>query len=340
MLRLEYLIILLLSTFFLILFIKNKNKIGNFLGVLDIPKKGKIHKEITPLIGSFPILVISLTILIYFNFIDKNQDTFYILIYSYLFFIMGYFDDRYGLNAYVKLATSVIITLIAVNSFEYFVIEKIYLQSLNKIIFLDKIKYFFTILCVLLLINALNLMDGINGLASGFASLLLLLLSLISNSEHMFVLLFTISIFMFMNTFQIIKGSYFLGDSGTLFLGCLIGFSTIYIYNKLIIAGNFIPVEKIFIFFMIPGIDMFRLFLTRLLKKKDPFSRDLNHLHHLMLNIFSLYKTLIIYLSVFLITNFLSYYNVVNTLIIIFFYLAVYIFFIFFSKKKFQETPG
>ena len=141
-----------------------------------------------------------------------------------------------------------------------------------------------------------------------------------------------------MNTFQIIKGSYFLGDSGTLFLGCLIGFSTIYIYNQLIIAGNFIPVEKIFIFFMIPGIDMFRLFLTRLLKKKDPFSRDLNHLHHLMLNIFSLYKTLIIYLSVFLITNFLSYYNVVNTLIIIFFYLAVYIFFIFFSKKKFNET--
>ena len=130
---------------------------------------------------------------------------------------MGYFDDRYGLNAYVKLAV-VIITLIAVNSFEYFVIEKIYLQSLNKIIFLDKIKYFFTILCVLLLINALNLMDGINGLASGFASLLLLLLSLISNSEHMFVLLFTISIFMFMNTFQIIKGSYFLVDSGTLFL--------------------------------------------------------------------------------------------------------------------------
>ncbi len=338
MIKLEYLIILLLSTFILILFIKNEYKIGKFLSVLDIPKEGKIHKKITPLIGSFPILVISLIILIYFSFIGKNQDIFYILIYSYLFFIIGYFDDRYGLNAYLKLTISVIITLIAVSSFEFFIIEKIYLKSLNKIIFLDKIKYFFTMLCILLFVNALNLMDGINGLVAGFSSLILILLSLISNNEVIFGLLFMISILMFINTFQIIKGRYFLGDSGTLFLGCLIGLSTITIYNQQLIAGKFIPVEKIFIFFMIPGVDMFRLFLIRILKKKDPFSRDLNHLHHLMLKLFTLYQTLTIYLFIFLLTNFLSYYEIINTLLIIFLYLVIYIFFISFSKKKFNET--
>ena len=74
MIKLEYLIILLLSTFFLKLFIKNSSKIGKFLDVLDIPKKGKIHKNITPLIGSFPILILSVAIVIYFNLFNKNLE--------------------------------------------------------------------------------------------------------------------------------------------------------------------------------------------------------------------------------------------------------------------------
>ena len=339
MFKLEYLIILLLATIFLTLFVKNKSKIGHFFHVLDVPVEGKIHKRTTPLIGSFPILILSLVIIIYFGFTIKNYDLAFIVIYSYIFFIIGYLDDRYGLNAYLKLSISAIIIFIATNSFEFLVINKIYIKSIDKIILLNDIKFFFTILCVLLLINALNLMDGINGLASGFASMWMLSLSLITNNEQIFGLLFILSIFTIINTFQIIKGNYFLGDSGTLFLGCLIGLFTLYIYNNNLEADNLIEIEKIFIFFMIPGLDMFRLFLTRLTKKKDPFSRDLDHLHHLMLNSFTLYKTLSIYFSIFLITNLLSYFNVVNALLIIFTYLIIYVLFIFFAKKKFNQTP-
>ncbi len=337
MIYLEYVIILLLATIFLMLFIKNRNKIGSFLHVLDTPVEGKIHKTITPLIGSFPILILSLIIFIYFSFTSKNQDTIYILMYSYLFFIMGYLDDRYRLNAYVKLFTSIIIIFIAISSFDFFLIDKIYVQTLNKIIFLNQFKLIFTILCILLLINALNLMDGINGLASGFASAWMFSLSLISSNEQIIKLFFILSIFSLINTFQIIKGKYFLGDSGTLFFGCLIALSTIYVYNQQLIIGELIDVEKIFIFFMIPGIDMFRLFLTRLSKKRDPFSRDLNHLHHIMLKKFSLYKTLLIYLLLFLSSNLLSYLSIIDAWLIITIYLTIYIFFIFSYKKKFEK---
>ena len=55
MTNLEYLIILILATCFLYLVTKNRNKLGKFLVVLDIPTKDKIHKKTTPLIGSFPI---------------------------------------------------------------------------------------------------------------------------------------------------------------------------------------------------------------------------------------------------------------------------------------------
>ena len=339
MIKFKYLVILLLAILFLKFFVKIKDKIGNFFHVLDIPKKDKIHKKITPLIGVFPVIILSFILLIYFNIINEAQNVFYIFLYSYLFFIMGYLDDRYNLNAYLKLSISLVITIIAINLIESFSINQIYIESINKTIILNEIKIFFSVLCVLLLINSLNLMDGINGLASGFASGWLLSLSLLSNNENVFILFLILSLFMLVNTFQIIKGKYFLGDSGTLFLGCLVGLCTIYTYNIQLALGNLISVEKIFIFFMIPGIDMFRLFITRLLQKKDPFGGDLNHLHHILVKQFSNNTTLLIYSITFISTNLLSYFNVINTLLIIIIYLNIYILAIFFSKKKFKNTP-
>ena len=329
MIKLEYVIILLLATIFLIIFIKNRNKIGSFLHVLDVPAESKIHKKITPLIGSFPILVLSFIILIYLSFTNQNQDTIYILIYSYLFFIMGYLDDRFKLNAYLKLFTSIIIILVAVNSFEFFIIDKIYIQTFNKIVFLSQFRLFFTILCILLLINALNLLDGINGLASGFATAWMFFLSLVSSNEQIIELFFILSIFNLINTFQIIKGKYFLGDSGTLFLGCMIALSTIYIYNKQLIEGELIDVEKIFIFFMIPGIDMFRLFLIRLYKKKNPFKPDTNHIHHLINKKYNFFiTTFIVQLLIFLglvLSYFLKLYLVILIIFIIYIVLIIYV---------------
>ena len=140
---------------------------------------------------------------------------------------------------------------------------------------------------------------------------------------------------MAINTYQIIKGKYFLGDSGTLFFGFFFSLVTIFTYNTLLNQNITMSVEKIFIFFMIPGLDMFRLFVFRLIKKKDPFSRDLSHLHHYMIKQFSLNQTLMIYLFLFSSTNFLSFLNIINSIAIILIYLVIYIFFIYFSKKKF-----
>lgn len=340
MTNLEYLIILILATCFLYLFTKNRNKLGEFLVVLDIPTKGKIHKKTTPLIGSFPIFFFSLFLLVYFNLNKFNSMTITIFMYSYIFFFLGYIDDRFRLNAYLKLGISLLIILFLLNSFEILQIKKIYIQSVNKQIMFSKISLFFSALCILLLMNALNLTDGINGLASGFASLWLLILSLFASEHNTLILLLILSLFMVINTVLIIKGKYFLGDSGTLFLGSLVGFLTIFIYNNQIKVGNFISIEKIFIFFMIPGIDMFRLFCIRLLKKKDPFSGDLNHLHHYLIKKISINQTLLIYLFTFLITNIISYYEIISPILVIVFYLAIYIFFIFFSEKELKDTSN
>lgn len=338
MIIIEYLIILLLATYFLKFFVKKRYELGEFFHILDLPQKGKIHKKTTPLVGSFPLIILSVVLLIYFSFADYNQIIIWIFLYSYLFFFMGYVDDRFRLNAYLKLSISLIIIIFAVNSYNELAINKIYIEFIDKHIFLENYKIFFSALCILLLMNSLNLTDGINGLASGFASCWLLSLALITNDQKIFILLLTLSTFMFINTYLIIKGNYFLGDSGTLFLGSLVGILTIFIYNNHLKFGNFIPVEKIFVFFMVPGIDMFRLFLTRLVKKKDPFGGDLNHLHHIMLKRFTLYQSLIIYLIIFLSTNLFSYFNIINPILVIIGYLTLYVFFIFFSKEKFENS--
>ena len=336
MFKVSYLVIFF-SLILIIHFLTKYSKlIGEYFHVIDIPNKDKIHTSATPLIGSFGIIIFSIIIIFVLGINNFNNSITMILAYSYLFFLLGYIDDRVNINAYLKLLISIIILFAALYLSEILLIKKIYIELLDKDIYLGKFSILFSILCIALLINSLNLIDGINGLASGFSTLWLFSLSLLLNGDIKTILLF-ISFFMAINTYQIIRGKYFLGDSGTLFLGCLISLVTIFTYNTLLNQNITMSIEKIFIFFMIPGLDMFRLFIFRLIKKKDPFSRDLNHLHHYMIKQFSLNQSLIIYLLLFSSTNFLSFLNIVNPIAIILIYLVIYIYFIYFSKKKFLQ---
>ena len=336
MFKVSYLVIFFSSILIIHFLTKYSKLIGEYFHVIDIPNKNKIHTSATPLIGSFGIIIFSIILIFILGINNFNNSITMILTYSYLFFLLGYIDDRVNINAYLKLLISIIILFAALYLSEILLIKKIYIELLDKDIYLGKFSILFSILCIALLINSLNLIDGINGLASGFSTLWLFSLSLLLNGDIKTILLF-ISFFMAINTYQIIRGKYFLGDSGTLFLGCLISLVTIFTYNTLLNQNITMSIEKIFIFFMIPGLDMFRLFIFRLIKKKDPFSRDLNHLHHYMIKQFSLNQSLIIYLLLFSSTNFLSFLNIINPIAIILIYLVIYIYFIYFSKKKFLQ---
>tara|TARA_A100001015_G_C14887429_1_gene671029 strand:+ start:124 stop:1146 length:1023 start_codon:yes stop_codon:yes gene_type:complete len=337
MANISYLIITLLSIYILYIFNKFSLKIGKKLNVLDIPSKTKIHKNITPLTGSYGLVAISLLLFLYLNFYFSTNNLNFVFLYSYLFFLLGFFDDKYNLNAYLKLLSSCIFLVLILLIFNELLLYKVFSEILGKeIIFKFPLNYIITILCILLLINAVNLIDGINGLASMFISLWIFFISLVSQSNVSTIILI-FSLFILINTYFIYKGKYFLGDAGTLFFGSLVSLLTIYFYNFNLLNGKVISIEKIFIFFMIPGIDMFRLFLARILNSKDPFSRDLDHLHHLLGKFFSLEKSLLIYFLLFLTTNLASHFNILKPVYIILIYTTFYIFFIFFAKKKFKN---
>ena len=116
-----------------------------------------------------------------------------------------------------------------------------------------------------------------------------------------------------------------MGDNGTNLLGFLISYLIIVSAKK----NNYLllSADQIFMLMILPGLELIRLFVTRLLKRKHPFSADRNHIHHILLNNYSEVKSLMIILSLILISVvFLFFFNkFLNWIVILysFFYLLI-----------------
>jgi UDP-GlcNAc:undecaprenyl-phosphate GlcNAc-1-phosphate transferase len=75
----------------------------------------------------------------------------------------------------------------------------------------------------------------------------------------------------------------FMGDNGTYLIAFVFSYFFIKSYNE----SLFLYADEIVLIMLIPGLDLLRLFIIRILKKKNPFSSDRNHLHHILLNHFT-----------------------------------------------------
>ena len=88
------------------------------------------------------------------------------------------------------------------------------------------------------------------------------------------LILISLLFFLYLNHFN----KAFLGDSGSILLAFLFSYFFIKFYNQI----NLIKTDQIVLFMLIPGLDLMRLFITRIYKGKLPFSPDRNHLHHIL----------------------------------------------------------
>jgi UDP-GlcNAc:undecaprenyl-phosphate GlcNAc-1-phosphate transferase len=214
-------------------------------------------------------------------------------------------------------------------------VSKIYFSTFNKEFYLNYLSIPFTILCLLLLTNAINLIDGIDGLCILISLIMLIwIINVFQNKESLYIPLIISLIYILYHN---LKKNIFLGDSGSLFLGCLIGLNIILNYNKEI-SKIYFPVENIFIVLMLPGLDMLRVFAIRLVNKKNPFSPDRMHLHHLLLNQKLPLRTILLIHFILIVTpismsKFLNISQILIILIFIFFYLII----VFYLRKNFLK---
>ena len=322
------------------LLFKQNNLIAKKIKLFDYPDNlRKIHLKRVAITGGL-FIFINLVALFFvvkiepFNSIDffseyKRQ------IVSFLFliislFVIGLYDDKYDLNAFKKLFFSAAVIFICLLIDENLVIKELKFYTANYSIKLFNLSIPFTLLSILLFVNAVNMFDGIDLQVSIYVSLIFLYL--IFNFEINFlILLIPVMIFVIFFNF---KKKLFLGDSGTNVLAGLLSFIIINEYNN---GFSEIYCEEIFLLMLLPGIDMLRLFIIRILRGKNPFSSDNKHLHHLYLKKFSLNFTIfLIQLHIFL-PILLFKFNIINISILIIFSILIYLSSLFYLRSMIKN---
>jgi UDP-GlcNAc:undecaprenyl-phosphate GlcNAc-1-phosphate transferase len=279
---------------------KNINLITKKLNLIDYPdKKKKLHKKKTPLIGGLLIFLCFVYLVIIDQLFYTNSNLNFKIIFILLsIFIIGLLDDIHNFSPSIKTMSLSFLILFFLYFDKQFLLKELYFDDFKKIYLLsDFFSYFITTFCLLLLINAYNMTDGVNGLAHSISVLWLIILIILFNLNITFYFIVLIIFLSFILNYQ---GKYFLGNSGSLFISSFIGLLAIYLYNSNLDAENLLNVEKIILIFLIPGLDMLRLFILRISNNKSPFSGDLNHFHHYLVKNLYLHRAIILYLFLIL----------------------------------------
>ena len=271
----ELIIYTIVSFLLLFLFAKISYK----LNLIDLPIKRKIHTKAVVYTGGITISFILVISILLLDISENNLNS--ILAVAFLISIIGLIDDKYTLSAGNKLSLQIIpifylvvfenLTLQQIGDYNYFKVE------------LGSFVIPFTLMCVLLLINAFNYFDGIDG-TLGFTSIsvLIILYFLIPNQNFqlfLILILIPLAIFLCFN-FSLFKlPKLFLGDSGSLLIGFVIAFALIYLANQnlthpILLAWSVV----IFVY------EFLSINLIRLKNKKDPLRAGQDHLHHLLFN--------------------------------------------------------
>ena len=168
--------------------------------------------------------------------------------------------------------------------------------------------------------------DGSNGQLGIYTLIFISYLSYKTNSYFILNLIIPILFFLYLN----LKNYTFAGNSGSYFLGFLLSYLIIKIYN--FDQLTFIKSDEIALLMFYPVVELVRLFFFRLYNNKNPFFADRNHIHHILQNM--QFSNTNIQLILFLITALpLIIYEITN-FNILFFYLANFIvYFLIVSKK-------
>ena len=341
-----------LFVFFIIpLFLFISFNLAKIVNLYDYPdEKRKIHLKPVLLVGGIFFEIIFLfffTLFYYFKFENINEfllynlkDNIILLVTLSSIFIVGFLDDKKDLGPLIRLFLIFIIFYISLNFIgDIFIIQNLR-SFFNYGLNLNTYSIFFTAFCFITLLNAINMADGINSLSSIIFSIWIFYLNLILPVDSFYfliniILIYSLILFAFLNY----QNKFFLGDSGCYVLVTYVCFLTAYAYNINSTSNlNYLNVESIFLLFMMPGLDMLRLFFKRIFKGKNPFKADNDHLHHILISHFGNFKTLIIYnLSIFI--PWLMYYLFISLLpYLIISLLLIYCYLITLKKKKYEKT--
>lgn len=271
----------------------------------DVPDARKVHTMPVPRLGGlsfFPVILMLMFLVIGFRlyFWDVNVSGLsFNMLYEYLFlfvgmtllYLVGVCDDLVGVGYRYKFAVQIAAAFLLVLSGNWF-------DSFGGLFGIYSVPVWvgvpFTVFIVVYITNAINLIDGIDGLASGLCCIALSVLSVIFflRGQYVYALLAVCTLGILMpfwcyNVFGNANRGHklFMGDAGSLTLGYVISFLIIHMSVTNEVSPTLSNPYMVIAFstVLVPLLDVIRVVLHRLREHKNPFLPDKNHFHHKLL---------------------------------------------------------
>jgi len=261
--------------------------------LLDDPRAGQsIHRQAVPRLGGVAIflsLAIALSLLPLVNNLltqtlrPQLREIVVFLICGSLVLMLGVYDDLRGANAWIKF-----VGLISATVLFYMLggrISSLSIPFVGNVTLHPAVGFLLTLVWVVGIANAFNLIDGIDGLATGsalFSSLVLMTVSLIQG--HVLVACIALALTGALAGFlryNFNPASIFLGDSGSLFVGFALAALSVQGSQK---ASTAVAVAIPILAFGLPVVDTSVAIARRFLSGKPIFQGDREHIHHMLLD--------------------------------------------------------
>ena len=304
--------------------------------LFDMPSERKVHKRAIPRLGGvsfFPTILFSscgvfaLRILMGYDVpalraVYLLPECLFLVCGMTLLYLTGIADDLVGVRYRQKFVIQIICA-------SFFPLAGLWINNFYGLFGLYALPAWigmpFTVLLVVFVTNAINLIDGIDGLASGLScialGLLIIVCALVGQWTHAFLAAATLGVvitFYYYNVFSVSGRKLFMGDAGSLTLGYILSFLVLHFWQKTQLWDpftmnlNMVTVSTL----LIPLLDVVRVFYSRVSEGRNPFTPDKNHIHHRLLRTGMKVRTVMITLLMlslfFVVSNFiLSFY--INT---------------------------
>ena len=272
----------IVSSYFLTYLVQNLTK-DKKINIKKFSEKRLSDKNIPPFGG----LSMSITFLLATRLLgEATQEIRIISIGCVAIALVGLFDDLFNLDWWKKLLFQIFCILIPIfNSTIVLNIEENLQIDRSNII-----NNLTTLLWVLLIVNSVNFIDNMDGLAASISMLIAIELSILaffldqnSLADVAGILGFTIFGFLLMN---FPPAKIYMGDSGSMFLGyCLAFLSVIFIWNPSNSDFWRISIQPVLLFFTIPIFDLGIVVISRLSKGKSPIQGGVDHISHRLMNL-------------------------------------------------------
>lgn len=270
-------------------------KVAKVKGLVDNPDARKLQKDPVPVLGGIAVFFGLLFGLMAFGSLSGVQGLIPVLVGASIMLYVGALDDIMGLTPLSRIVIEMMVLLGIIFG------SGMCVDSLHGLWGIEQISWWVAVPLTLFagigIINAYNMVDGVNGLSSGLCMVMSFILGIMffkrgdmSNAALAICFAGALVPFYVHNVFGKLS-KMFIGDAGTMVMGLLVSWFVIRVLSSENVIRNYLPdqgnrlclVAMMVAIASVPVFDTLRVMTGRILKGVSPFQADKTHLHHVFI---------------------------------------------------------